>query len=211
MKLLAVSDRESWSLWEYYDPSKVKGVELILSCGDLKKDYLEFLLTIVNVPLLYVNGNHDASYATSPPEGCDSLEDRILTVKGLKIAGLGGSMRYKEGPYMYTEKEMAKRVKALKKKIIKADGIDILVTHAPLKGYQDREDLAHQGFACLDELLYEVKIPFLFYGHVHSEYGHFERVIRHPSGTLLINACETCFLDTERKIVMEQNRELTSY
>lgn len=35
MKILAVADEESRSLWDFYDRSKLEGVELILSCGDL--------------------------------------------------------------------------------------------------------------------------------------------------------------------------------
>jgi len=38
-------------------------VELVLSCGDLPYYYLEYIVSMLNVPLLYVHGNHDA-----PPE-----------------------------------------------------------------------------------------------------------------------------------------------
>ena len=68
MKILVVSDETSPGLWDYYSRDKTAGVELIISCGDLKKEYLEFLTTIVNVPLLYVRGNHDESYDRSADE-----------------------------------------------------------------------------------------------------------------------------------------------
>ncbi|HVH54112.1 MAG TPA: metallophosphoesterase, partial [Actinomycetota bacterium] len=35
--------------------------DLVLSAGDLPFDYLEYLVTVLNVPLLYVPGNHDPS------------------------------------------------------------------------------------------------------------------------------------------------------
>ena len=43
MKILVVSDETTPGLWDYYSRDKTAGVELIISCGDLKKEYLEFL------------------------------------------------------------------------------------------------------------------------------------------------------------------------
>ncbi len=42
MKILALADEESPSLWDYYDKSKFKGVDLIISCGDLAPDICHF-------------------------------------------------------------------------------------------------------------------------------------------------------------------------
>ena len=97
-------------------------------------------------PLLYVRGNHDRRYTQEPPEGCIDIDDKIYDYKGLRILGLGGSMRYHDGSDMYTESEMKKRVGKLKSYIALRNGIDILVTHAPAKGYGDQEDLPHRGF-----------------------------------------------------------------
>ena len=35
MKILALADQESKALWDYFDKSKLKGIDLIISCGDL--------------------------------------------------------------------------------------------------------------------------------------------------------------------------------
>lgn len=35
MRILAVSDEESKGLWDYFAPEKLKGIDLIVSCGDL--------------------------------------------------------------------------------------------------------------------------------------------------------------------------------
>ena len=117
MKILAVSDTKDSGLYDFFSKEKVDGVELILSCGDLSKDYLEFLVTMVNKPLAYVRGNHDEGFRKDPPEGCDCLEDEVLVINGIRIAGLGGSMKYKDSEEMYTEKQMKKRVGKLKKKM----------------------------------------------------------------------------------------------
>ena len=61
MKVLVVSDVEDTLLYDHFRKERVAGVELIISCGDLKQDYLDFLMTMVNVPMIYVRGNHDDS------------------------------------------------------------------------------------------------------------------------------------------------------
>ena len=83
MKLLLVSDEESAFLWDYFQPGTLDGIDLILSCGDLKADYLSFLVTMARCPVLYVHGNHDAHYSQNPPEGCDCIDDRIVVYLSL--------------------------------------------------------------------------------------------------------------------------------
>ena len=48
MKILAISDVESKYLWDYFQPEKLEGVDLILSCGDLKASYLTLLATFTH-------------------------------------------------------------------------------------------------------------------------------------------------------------------
>ena len=67
MKILAISDEECSALWDYYTPGKLREYDLIISCGDLKADYLSFLVTVANIPVLYVHGNHDGGYLEYPP------------------------------------------------------------------------------------------------------------------------------------------------
>lgn len=102
MKILAVADEECKALWDYFTPDKIEGVELIIACGDLSRHYLEYLATMAPVPLLYVHGNHDESYDTRPPQGVICLDDDVYVHNGLRIAGLGGSCRYRTGlPAVY--------------------------------------------------------------------------------------------------------------
>ena len=70
MKILLVADEESKFLWDHYQPGALGGIDLILSCGDLKADYLSFLVTMGHAPVYYVHGNHDGSYSVRPREGC---------------------------------------------------------------------------------------------------------------------------------------------
>lgn len=197
MKILALADQESKALWDYYDPGRLEGVDCIVSCGDLDPAYLEFLVTMANCPVLYVKGNHDMKYLAKPPAGCIDLDDRVVRIGGIRFAGLGGCMKYSSSPFQFTEREMAKRVKKLHTRAVLANGIDILVTHAPACGMGDMEDLPHRGYDCFHDLLWRWRPSYMLHGHVHRTYGgEFLRTCEHPCGTHVVNAYESFALET---------------
>ena len=117
MKILLISDVESKALWDFWQPGRSGRPDVIISCGDLKACYLEFLVTMEARPLYYVAGNHDTAYQQNPPEGCECLDDTLVNINGVRILGLGGSMRYNPGPYQYTEEEMSARIRRLRFKL----------------------------------------------------------------------------------------------
>ena len=207
MKLLLLADREERALWGSWSDDmkrRLSDVSLILSAGDLDPEYLEFLVTMLNKPLVYVRGNHDRRYDERPPEGCINADGMIVEECGLRILGLGGSMRYKPGIDMYTENEMKRRILRLRAgigpgRLSAKNGFDILLTHAPCRGYGDMEDIPHQGFECFNDLLDKYSPELHCFGHVHQEYGYFRRTIDHPSGTTLINACGYYIYETKNK------------
>ena len=181
MKILLLSDVECKALWDHYQPGRLDGLDLILSCGDLKKDYLEFLVTLGRKPVFYVPGNHDEGYVKDPPEGCDCLEGQVITYKGLRLTGFGGCMRYNQGIYQYTEQEMARRVRKMRRPV--------------RKDYGDCADLCHQGFACFQEMLDRWQPSYLIHGHVHLTYsGRIPRIQQYGK-TTLINAYERYVLE----------------
>lgn len=171
MRILAVSDVEAKYLYDYYTPGKLDGFDMILSCGDLRREYLEFLVTLANCPLLYVHGNHDDRFEEAPPEGCICVDDKIVEVNGVRVLGLGGSYRYRSGSCMYTEKEMSRRIRRLRFKLRKHKGFDILLTHAPARHINDFDSIAHRGFECFTELLDEYRPKYFVHGHIHMSYG----------------------------------------
>ena len=109
MKILVIADEEEKSLWDYWTKDKTKDVDFILSAGDLKAEYLSFLVTMVNRPVFYICGNHDGNYEVKPPEGCDCIDDKIITYNGIRILGLGGSMYYSGGPHQFTEEKIRRQ------------------------------------------------------------------------------------------------------
>lgn len=190
MKILAIADQESKALWDYFDKSYLKEIDLILSCGDLKPQYLSFLASFTHVPILYVHGNHDERYEQVPPEGCICIEDKIYVHEGVRILGLGGSVRYKPGEHQYTPFQMRARVWKLWWKIKFRGGFDILLTHAPAYQVNDGDDLPHRGFEAFRTLLDKYKPAFFVHGHVHLNYGrNFPRVSTYNE-TQVINAYE---------------------
>lgn len=171
MKILFLADEESKAFWDYYKPDYFEGIDLIISCGDVKASYLTFLVTMTSIPILYVRGNHDDKYEEQPPEGCICIEDKIYEYEGIKILGLGGSYRYKPGINQYTENEMKRRIRKLRFQLFQKKGFDILVTHAPAYGLHDGEDHCHQGFQSFLDLIEKYKPKIFAHGHVHMNYG----------------------------------------
>ena len=190
MKLLLLSDKESAFLWDYYQPGRLKEYDLILSCGDLKAEYLSFLVTMGRAPLLYVHGNHDTRYRSSPPEGCENIEDKLYIHNGIRILGLGGSPHYNGGVHQYTEQQMARRIRRLHWKIRRAGGVDIIIAHAAPAGVECGDDYAHRGFDCFRELIDRYQPKYFIHGHVHMNYGRQIERRTTIGSTTVINAYE---------------------
>ena len=145
MKILLLADEAEPMLWEHLNKSRLEGIDLMLSCGDLPAAYLSFLTCFTAAPILYIHGNHDDRYKVKPPEGCICIEDSLYVHKGVRILGLGGCMRYKPGENQYTDPQMAKRARKLRFTIWRHGGVDILLTHAPAYHLGDDGDLSAGG------------------------------------------------------------------
>ena len=167
MKILAIADEESAYLWDYFEKSKLEGIDLIISCGDLDPRYLSFLATFTSAPVLYVHGNHDDKYERIPPDGCTCIDDKIYVHQGVRILGLGGSMRYKPGGYQYT----------------------------PAYQLNDGMDLPHQGFQVFLNLIEKYKPKYFLHGHVHMSYGRKHKRYDTYQDTQVVNAFERCIIE----------------
>lgn len=196
MKILVLADHESKSLYEYYTPEKLNDIDLIISCGDLRANYLSFFATCSHAPVYYVRGNHDKKYKNNPPEGCTCIEDDIVTFQGIRILGLGGSMEYIPGsPDQYTENKMEYRIRKLWWKLKKHKGFDILVTHAPAYQLNDLPDLPHRGFSCFKTLMDKYSPKYFLHGHIHANYGEVFKREDTYGKTTVINAYEYYILE----------------
>lgn len=190
MKILLIADEESKIYWDFFKKEQFEGIDLIISCGDLKPEYLSFLATMTAVPVLYVRGNHDDKYEKYPPEGCICIENQIYNFNGIRILGLGGSYRYKPGINQYTEGQMTRRVNKMFLKIKRNRGFDILVTHSPAKGLHDGEDMCHRGFQIFNRLIEKYHPKYFVHGHVHMNYGRQFPREDYIGDTCVVNAFE---------------------
>ena len=195
MRVLAVSDVDSKYYFDYYTPGKLDEFDLILACGDLHREYLEFLVTMSNLPVLYIHGNHDDSFDQRPPEGCVCVDDRIYVWNGIRVLGLGGCHRYRDGKYMFTERQMRRRIRKLRFQLWRHKGFDILLTHAPARHINDFDSVPHRGFECFVELLDKYKPKYFVHGHIHMSYGTFIPQKTVHGDTVIINACDHCGFD----------------
>ncbi len=201
MKILVVSDEECPALWNECAKARLREYDLIISCGDLKADYLSFLVSLARCPVLYVHGNHDTGYSRRPPEGCDCIDGKVVTYNGVRIAGLGGCRRYHPGAHQYTDKQMRSRIRKLWLPLLRTRGVDILVTHSPAEGLGDDPDPAHRGFGALKDFLDRYQPKFMLHGHVHLRYNiNKPRMLRYGT-TTIINASERYVLELEDRPV----------
>lgn len=178
MRILAVSDQVVADLSGPAIKQQFGDVALVLACGDLPLNYLESIVTRLNVPLLYVLGNHDQGIYTPGgqfkelPAGCTNVDERVVLVKGLLVGGLEGSMRYNEEKHQFTEWDMRRKawhmLPALwANRLRYGRFLDILITHAPPYGVHDGEDLPHVGFRTFCWLMRHARPRYLIHGHQH--------------------------------------------
>lgn len=197
MKILAISDVVVDRLYSARTTENFRNVDIILGCGDLPHEYLEFLVSALNVPLLYILGNHDPQYDEHNPiaraEGCDFLDQRLTRVKGLNLGGLGGSIRYKPvHPNQYTQTEMYLRVISflprLFKQLVQTGGVlDIMISHSPPSGIHDDNDPAHVGFLAFRDFIRIFKPRFFLHGHTLVYKGNLLPPVTQMGVTTVIN------------------------
>jgi Icc-related predicted phosphoesterase len=217
MRVLVASDQVVETLYSPAVRDIARGVELILSSGDLPSAYLEYLVSTLDVPLLYVMGNHGSTGGSKEfPEGGENIDGRVVESNGLLIAGLEGSIRYNDsGKFQYTEAEMRAKIAALSpalwmNKIRHGRYLDILLTHSPPFGIQDGRDRAHQGFKSFLWVIDHYRPDYLIHGHLHI---YDRRVVTQSirGHTLVINAYGYKILEINTKSNLTDGKhQLTS-
>lgn len=178
MKILAVSDQAVDRVYELVPQGHFAGVDMVVGCGDLPYAYLEYLVTMLNVPLFYVPGNHDPAqndrFTAARAEGGTNLDLKTTYCRSLLLAGFGGSIRYR--PYevnQYTQSEAYLRAIRLLTGLLKnwlryGRALDILVTHSPAYGIHDDNSAAHRGLKAINWLMRVARPRFHLHGHMHS-------------------------------------------
>jgi Icc-related predicted phosphoesterase len=216
MKILCISDHIDPLVYTASIKERFKDVDMILSAGDLPQDYLEFVVSTLNKPLLTVYGNHDLEGLKNLRRRGDitlpwipsrtgeiHIGSKVRKENGLIFAGLGGSMRYNSGDNQFTNFQMKLEILRLIphliiNRILYGRFLDILLTHAPPLGIHDKEDLCHKGFKDFLWFMKVFKPKYLIHGHIHLYDLASVRLSRYHD-TLIINAYSHYVIDTKNK------------
>ncbi len=180
MNILAVSDEELNIIYSPLITRRFGHVDLAIGCGDLSYNYLEFIISMLDIPLYYVRGNHASKveigteYERREPWGAIDLHKRVLCepASGLLMAGIEGSIRYNYGPHQYSQAEMWLNAFSLVpgffyNRMRHGRFLDLLVTHAPPWGIHDQNDLPHQGARAFNWLIKVFQPIYHLHGHIH--------------------------------------------
>jgi Icc-related predicted phosphoesterase len=192
IKLLAVSDEVVPWIHSAQLVERCGDVDVIVSCGDLPSEYLEYIATMLGKPCFYVRGNHDQPHDYRP-EGCINLDLRAHRWGKLRLAGLEGCQRYKPGaPLQYSQTDQWLRAIWLAYKLLPAQircerSVDIFLSHAPLRGIHDGSDLAHAGFAAFNWLAKRLRPRLWLHGHQHCSYSPLQPRETRLGETLVVN------------------------
>ncbi len=216
LKVLTVSDEVVPTIYHGTLAKRLSDVDLVLGCGDLPPSYLEFIVSMLNVPCFYVPGNHDGEpehtdYGRTlhQPDGCRNIDGRVIEHDGLVIGGLGGSIWYNGGKHQYTQSMMAARVALFLPRVIwyqqrNGYGLDILITHSPPAGIHDGSG-AHEGFRVLRWLIERFPPRYMIHGHVHKNYRICGKTESQVGDTLVINTAGYQMLTLNRVAPRQQH------
>lgn len=220
MRILCVSDQVDPLVYSQRLKERYGDVTLVLAAGDLPMEYLGFITSMLNKPLIYVEGNHDlgryASHGRAPigsyadiatgedDSGAVDAGFRLLRVEGLSILGLPGSMLYNNGPNQFTELSMALHILPLVpgllwNRVFRGRAADIVLTHCPPRAIHDRDDPCHRGFKIFNYIIRAVRPRWFIHGHVHL-YDLADVRVTQVGETTVLNAFGHWVIDTEEDI-----------
>jgi Icc-related predicted phosphoesterase len=200
VRLLLIADEVSPVVYSQNFPGNLGQIDAILSAGDLPGYFLEFLATKSTVPPVFVYGNHaygnvrdPVTDELRPPGGCIDAHLRIVEVGCLLIAGVEGSLRYKEGPHQYSQRQFSAMTRRLYPHLRwnrwrRGRAVDVLLTHAPPKGPNEGADHVHEGVPAFNEFHRLWRPKLHVHGHVHLVGANARREYVTDEGVRVVNA-----------------------
>ena len=215
MKILAVSDVELDLIYSPQITTRFEDVDLLIGCGDLPYYYLEYMISMLNVPMYYVRGNHvsnveaGATTERNEPWGAVDLHRKVLSdATGLILAGIEGSLRYNFGSHQYSQSEMwtfafLMTPALFYHRLRYGRYVDILVTHAPPWKVHDSDDLPHRGIKAFNWLARVFKPAYHLHGHIHVYRSNTIRETR-VGQTLVVNSYGYSKLEFNLKTLVDR-------
>lgn len=206
MRILAVADVVSPIVYSSNFPGNLKSFDLTLAAGDLPGNYLEFIATRTDTPPLFVFGNHPLEYLQDeegvlrPPGGCIDAHLKVFEAGGLRILGVEGSARYKDGPHQYSEAEFSYMLLRLWPRLWWLErrhgrAVDVLLTHAPPLGPHAGADRPHRGVPAFNAFHRRWRPRLHVHGHVHLSGANAAREYTTEEGVRVVNAFDFALID----------------
>ena len=227
MKILCVSDQIDPLVYSNSAKERYSDIDIVLCAGDLPMEYVDYIVSTLNLPTYFVFGNHNLSefghyhrievknvkksqnpYDMSCSHGAayagfKVIRDFSFGKNPLLIAGASGSTRYNNGLCQYTDRAMY--IKLLKmfpallyNRLRYGRWIDIFLTHSPPLGIHDKNDPCHTGFKCYRWFLKKFKPAYMVHGHIHLYDMQSIRVSLYHN-TTIVNAYSQYIIDLEKK------------
>jgi uncharacterized protein len=198
IRLLAISDEPDTTLESAASRAGLGPVDLIVGAGDLEPDYLSFVADAFHAPLRYIRGNHDDGPAWAHTRRVllpEPMRDGVpVEEAGLALIGFSGSPVYSQGEMQVSSLGMWLRVLGGWNRAQRLRPV-IVVTHAPPRGVNDDQDLAHRGFTAFRWLADRLDPPLWLHGHTALvRRGIDDRTARH-NGTLFYNCTGATLID----------------
>jgi hypothetical protein len=180
--LLAVSDQVDPRIHSASLRQRMPEVDIVLGCGDVPARYLEFLADALDRPVYFVLGNHYEELTRKgqfgqryEPMGCIDVGGKVLRdpTTGLIIAGFPGSPKYsRETHQQYSDNEVRWMIVKMTPRLLWnrlrwGRFLDVLISHAPPRGINDRDDVPHRGFPSYRRFLRWFKPAVHLHGHIH--------------------------------------------
>ena len=144
--------------------------DVLVNSGDFthsgtESEVLDFLNWFIELPYshkFFVVGNHDlclwdAEAIDGLPENVLFLQDRSVTIDGIKFFGLG---------YNHPEELIP-------------DDVDVLITHEPPSEILDFSSGVHWGNLTLHQRIEAVEPYYHLFGHAHEAYGIQQKGCKH--------------------------------
>ena len=159
---------------KYLESLKQEDYDICLLLGDISGADFDIIKRIIPNEKLYgIVGNHD-SLKTLEVNNIKNINGQVIECKGVKIAAIMGSNRYKNGDYgMMTQEECLQLEQNMER-------ADILVSHDKAYIY-DRHDNVHDGLKGITDYIYRNHIPLHIHGHLHEE---FEEILKNGTKSI---------------------------
>lgn len=168
INILIITDTHNCLSYDEESIEKIKSAkyDICIILGDISNNDICEILKIIPYEKIYgLLGNHDSSDRFDESK-IRNLNGKVVTINNVRIAGIQGSYRYKDGDYgMYTHEESIQIADQMPE-------ADILVSHD--RPYiTDNNDIVHDGLKGITYYCYKNHIKLEIHGHLHEESEEF--------------------------------------